>query len=98
MWRIGGVNPSRWAVLVVGFGFVLDRFSGEGRFDVRGDYGPGLFSYHFAHRTPQNLLSRQTKPLGVRIITGSIAAIGPDIRNQRRNLVAKQLQMLFATA
>ena len=56
----------------------------------------GFVAYDRAHLATNDLVARQIKPRGVSRIAGAIAAIGPDIGNQRRHLVAEQLQMLFA--
>src|SRR5687767_10307465 len=96
MRRIHGVDPPHPAMQILGLGLEIDRLARERRLHMRIHYAPNFFTEHVADRLADNLLARETEPPEVCMVTAPIAQIPADIRDECRQGIRDQFEMLFA--
>ncbi len=96
MRRIDRMDPARAAMLILGFGLVVDRLTLQCGFHVRCHGFPGLIADDLLHCLADDLPSRQAEPCRIRLVASDVSSGVVDVRNQGGNRIADQLQLLFA--
>lgn len=91
------MNPALPRILVLGLGLVLDGFTAKGGFDSGTDGCPGVLPDDLSHLPANHIAGGSPEPFRIGAVAPAVAAVRPDVRNQRRAVVDDDVELLEAT-